>query len=534
MKTYKISIYSSYLMLPVGKHVGMRKITVYRNGTLIDDFDLRLDYVNPCGEVYYDLRPYLGETLEFGCTPDIPVKDLQCAEKTEKSEQSLHYRPLIHFTPTHGWINDPNGLTEYTSPVTGEKVYHMFYQYNPYDTVWGNMHWGHATSRDLLTWEERPIALFPDEFGTMFSGSAVVDKENRSGLKEGAEDVILLFYTCAGNTNLRSEKKEFTQCLAYSTDGGITFRKYKKNPLIPHIAASNRDPKVIFCEEAGRYIMGLYLYDAYFALFASDDLLHWEEIQRISIDGEAECPDIFPLCADGDPKKRKWIISGASHIYIVCEYKGGRFEQIQAPRRLNYGSHHYAAQSFSGMSDGRRVAMAWHRKLEFPRAPFNGEMSLPFELTLRSRGEEFDLCALPIGEIDRLCAESETLRRQEIVAGEALAIPLSPAAYRIRLNLGTAPSVLTLELFGQTIRIDGKKNTVTVGESSLPLSPDGSDRRLTVIVDSCSAELFTGDGQAIMTAAMLCDYNISRLVLSSDSSVTVPFLKVTKLAKPKE
>ena len=186
------------------------------------------------------------------------------------------------------------------------------------------------------------------------------------------------------------------------------------------------------------------------------------------------------------------------------------------------------------MSDGRRVAMAWHRKLEFPRAPFNGEMSLPFELTLRSRGEEFDLCALPIGEIDRLCAESETLRRQEITAGEALVIPLSPAAYRIRLNLGTTPSVLTLELFGQAIRIDGKKNTVTIGESSLPLSSYGSDRRLTVIVDSCSAELFAGDGQAIMTAAMLCDYNISRLVLSSDSSVTVPFLEVTKLVKSNE
>ncbi|HBJ18783.1 MAG TPA: hypothetical protein DDY70_03435 [Clostridiales bacterium] len=521
-------------MLPVGKHVGMRKITVYRNGELIDDFSLRLDYVNPCEEVFYDLRPYRGETLEFGCTPDVEVQDIQCAKKSEKNGQNLNYRPLIHFTPSHGWINDPNGLTEYTSPVTGEKIYHMFYQYNPYDTVWGNMHWGHATSRDLLEWKERPIALFPDESGTMFSGSAVVDKENRSGLKEGAEDVILLFYTCAGNTSLRSEKKEFTQCLAYSTDGGATFRKYAHNPLIPHIAANNRDPKVIYCEEMGRYVMGLYLYDANFVIFASDDLLHWEEIQKITIEGETECPDLYPLCADGDPKKRKWIISGASHIYIVCECKGGKFEQIQAPRRLNYGVHHYAAQTFFGRSDGRRIAMAWHRRLEFPRAPFNGEMSLPLELTLRSRGKEFDLCALPIGETAGLYGESETLRRQSITADEPLVLPLSPAAYRVRLNLGTIPSVLTLELFGQAIHIDGKKNTVTVGDSSFPLSVDDSDRRLTVIVDCCSAELFSGDGQAIMTAAMLCDYNICKLVLSSESSATVPFLEVTKLLSIKK
>lgn len=522
-------IYSNYLMLPIGKHVGTRKITVRKDGALVDDFDLRLDYINPCDWVYYDLRPYLGQTLEFGCDPDVEVQDRQYSRPLRQNNQNLNYRPYVHFTPEHGWINDPNGLVEYTSPVTGEKAYHMFYQYNPYDTVWGNMHWGHAVSRDLLHWEELPIALYPDECGTMFSGSAIVDRENRTGLKDGDEDVILFFYTCAGHTNLRSEKEEFTQCLAYSTDGGVTFHKYAHNPLIPHIVADNRDPKVIWCEEMGRFVMGLYLTDANFAIFSSDDLLHWDLVQKIAIEGDAECPDLFPLNVDGDPKKRRWVISGASHVYIVCECRGGRFEQVQAPRRLCYGNNHYAAQTFSDVADGRRICIAWNRNLVFPRAPFQGQMSLPLELTLRSRGKEIDLCAMPVAEVNSLAAETETLRNVECSAQKPLVLPLLPAAYRVTLELGSAASNFTLRLFGQPVQVEGEKNMVTVGGSSFPLSMGGTDRRLTLVADSCSVELFSGEGQAIMTASMLCDYNTNQLILSSQSPVTLESLTVSRL-----
>ena len=516
-------------MLPIGKHVGTRKITVHQGGRLVDDFDLRLDYVNPCDWVFYDLRPYSGTTLELGCEPDIEIQNRQCMTPLSPNSQNLNYRPYIHFTPSHGWINDPNGLLEYTSPVTGVKTYHMFYQYNPYDTIWGNMHWGHAVSRDLVHWEELPIALYPDADGTMFSGSAIIDRENRTGLKEGDEDVILLYYTCAGHNNLRSQGKEFTQCLAYSTDGGITFRKYAHNPLIPHIIEDNRDPKVIWCEEMGCFVMALYLNEANFAIFTSDDLLHWELKQKIAIEGDAECPDLFPLNVDGDPKQRKWVISGASHIYIVCECRGGRFEQIQAPRRLCYGNYHYAAQTFSDVSDGRRICIAWNRNLEFPRAPFMGQMSVPLELSLRSRGKEYDLCAMPIRELDQLTAETEVHRNVECSAQNPKVFPLLPAAYRIRLDLGAAPSELTLRVFGQPIQISGGRNLVSVGASSFPLAMDASDRHLTLLVDGCSVELFSGDGQALMTAPLLCDYNINRLVLTSGSPASVERLEISRL-----
>lgn len=516
-------------MLPIGKHVGTRKITVYRDGKLVDDFDLRLDYVNPCDWVFYDLRRFSGTTVEFGCEPDIAIQDNQCMAPLSPNSQTLNYRPYIHFTPNHGWINDPNGLLEYTSPVTGIKTYHMFFQYNPYDTVWGNMHWGHAVSRDLVHWEELPIALYPDADGTMFSGSAIIDRENRTGLKEGDEDVILLYYTCAGHNNLRSQGKEFTQCLAYSTDGGITFRKYAHNPLIPHIVGDNRDPKVIRCEEMDCYVMALYLDEANFAIFTSDDLLHWELKQKIAIEGDAECPDLFPLNADGDPKQRKWVISGASHVYIVCECRGGRFEQIQAPRRLCYGNNHYAAQTFSDVSDGRRICIAWNRNLEFPRAPFMGQMSVPLELTLRSRGKEYDLCAMPVRELEQLVADREVYRDVEFSAQNPRVFPLLPAAYRVRLDLGPSPSDLMLRVFGQPIRISVGKNLVSVGASAFPLSTDSSDRHLTLLIDGCSVELFSGDGQALMTAPLLCDYNINRLVLTSDSPASVERLEISRL-----
>lgn len=334
-----------YLVLPVGKYVDSRKLVLVHDGKTAVDIDLRLDYVNPSEYVCLDISKYRGDELTVEVLQDVIPEDIQSDAPPVNYSLSRSFRPQVHFTPDYGWINDPNGLLEYTSPVTGKKTYHMFYQYNPYDTVWGNMHWGHAVSSDLIRWEHRPIALFPDGFGTMFSGSAVIDRENRSGLKEGEEDVILLFYTAAGGSNLLSEGKKFTQCLAYSTDGGETFRKYADNPIVPHIAGENRDPKVIWCEEMQRYVMALYLEDSLFQLLVSDDLLHWEKLQDIVIEGEAECPDIYPLYADGDKNNRKWIISGASHRYVVCEYRNYRFNIIQNARPLNYGRYSYAAQT---------------------------------------------------------------------------------------------------------------------------------------------------------------------------------------------
>jgi len=438
---------------------------------------------------------------------------------------------MIHFTPSYGWINDPNGLVEYTSPVTGKKTYHMFFQHNPYGTRWGNMHWGHAVSTDLIHWEQLPCVLYPDENGTMFSGSAIIDRENRSGLKDGDEDVILLFYTSAGGTSALSEGKRFTQCLAYSTDGGVTFKKYENNPVVPHIKGDNRDPKVIWCEEMGRYVIALYLEGSTFAILASDNFIKWELIQEIVIEGEAECPDIYPLNADGDPAKRKWVISGASHRYIICEYKNYRFNVIQHARTLNYGAYSYASQTFSDVGDGRRINIAWNRNLFFPEAPFNGQMSIPMEMSLVTHKSEYILTVKPARELESLKTDDFAFENIEISRDKPFSVTLEKSAYKIEMDLtNVGKSKIHINIFGKNIEIEPELNYVQVGDNMLPLSITSKPGKLLMIIDTCSIELISGDGEAMMTAPLICDYNLKRMIISSDTKSTIKRLSVARLA----
>jgi len=209
------------------------------------------------------------------------------------------YRPQFHFTPRENWTNDPNGLVYYK----GE--YHLFFQHNPSGINWGNMTWGHAISKDLMHWREVRDAIEPDELGTIFSGSAVVDWNNTSGLQTGKENVLVAFYTAAGK--FAKPEKPFTQCIAYSNDRGRTWVKYKGNPVIGNMKDDdNRDPKVIWYEPAKRWIMALFL-DAgdEFALLSSEDLKKWDVIQYLMLPRARECPDFFELPVDGNPRNTR-------------------------------------------------------------------------------------------------------------------------------------------------------------------------------------------------------------------------------------
>ena len=278
MSRVTMKIEKKYLSLPISSFVGTRTVCVKKDGNLLDDFTLRLDFVNPRAYACYDVSSLIGQEITFEVSPDIDAEKLEgCRTDVRDTEEfkTFGFRPFVHFTAPFGWINDPNGLVVYTSKVTGKTLYHLFCQHNPYDWVWGNMHWGHAVSEDLMHWEYLGEGLTPDENGTMFSGSAIVDYDNKTGLKSGEEDVILLYYTCAGHNSVRSAGKEFTQCMAYSTDGGMTFKKYENNPVVGHIAADNRDPKVIRCDELNCFIMAIYLDGNEYCILTSDNLLAW-------------------------------------------------------------------------------------------------------------------------------------------------------------------------------------------------------------------------------------------------------------------
>lgn len=300
-------------------------------------------------------------------------------------QESGGRRPGLHFTAEAGWINDPNGL------VFHDGVYHLYFQYNPFDVVWNNMCWGHAVSTDLLHWEQRDTALFPDENGTMFSGSGIVNERGLLGLPE---DALIFFYTAAAGCNEWTHEKAFTQRTACSTDGGRTLVKTGRG-VLPPVGEESRDPKVFWHGESRAYIMVLWLYEDVFGIFRSKDLESWQESSRVKLEKGWECPDLFCLLDDsGTPQ---WVFLAADGSYYLGEFDGWRFRQT-AERRCAYMNHApYAAQTYSNVRD-RRLLVEWLR-LSFAGERYAGAMGLPRELSLTGTGNAARLCLKPAREL---------------------------------------------------------------------------------------------------------------------------------------
>lgn len=489
----------NYLVLPVRRIAPPRKLYFRSGGKLLYDLDVQLDAMRPDADMYVDIRRFRGLELELSCEPELAL-ELRTADAMPNSYYGEIFRPAFHFSPRAGWMNDPNGL------VYAQGLYHLFFQHNPAGCNWGNMHWGHAVSPDLLHWEERPDALFPDELGTMFSGSAIVDHRNVSGLKQGAADPILLFYTAAGGTSLLSAGQPFTQCLAYSVDGGDTFVKYAGNPVVPNLAEGNRDPKVIYDAGSGQYVMALYLDEDRFALLSSADLLHWHELQQLRIEGENECPDFYPLPVDGDAQNVKWVFSGAHDRYVVGSFDGAIFRPETPPRSLHYGVNGYAAQTFSNTPDGRRIRLSWNTFAPPTRGkggmPFTGCQSVPCQMRLKTIGGEPRLCLEPLPELQSLYASVRTIRGPEIPDPIVLPQP------QLDISLSFTPGgAWKITLFGMLIEGDGA--TLRCLGRTAPL-PRG-EARLRLLVDRASIELFVGEGDAWFCTGFLMRGDLNQL-----------------------
>ena len=496
-----IPVTSRFLLFPVNTRAVRKTLVFSIGGREVYRLRIRLDNVAPDFTAPIDVSRFLGETLTLSVEPEMEIRCTAAEEAPRRGGEPL--RPLIHFTPQSGWMNDPNGL------LYLDGVYHLFFQHNPAEPAWENMHWGHAVSRDLIHWEELSPALCPDDDGTMFSGSAIVDRENRTGLKEGEEDVILLYYTCAGDTSVRSAKKKFTQCLAYSTDGGMTFQKYAKNPVVRHIKADNRDPKVVWCEELDAYLMAIYLSGHEYALLTSKNLLDWEQIQRIKLDRDAECPDIYPITVENAPSKRRWILSGASHRYLVGSFERGQFKPVQRALSLSTGRSSYAAQIFSTDSEAERIQIAWDRDTTFGSAPLAGQMGFPVSLSLVEDGDGFFLCARPHEAIDTVCRDERILHEAEITEESPLVVPLEESAYELILSYDPekVKDDLTVTVFGQKIVLENALNTIRIGKETLPIRKFQQLPRIRMLIDKGSVEIFTCGGRAMMTEAWMLNFN---------------------------
>ena len=410
------------------------------------------------------------------------------------------YRPQFHFSPKTNWTNDPNGLMYYK----GE--YHLFFQHNPKGIKWGNMTWGHAVSKDLVHWKQLDHAIYPDKLGTIFSGSGVVDHDNTAGFQTGDEKVLVCIYTYAGRFG--TPRQPFTQAIAYSNDRGRTWKKYAKNPVLGHIRASNRDPKVIWHGPTKRWVMALFLDKNDYVLFASKNLKEWTKLCDIRVPGAGECPDIFELPIDRNAQKTKWVFWGGNGNYLLGTFDGKTFKFDSGPHKIKWGKNYYAAQTFSDIpaSDGRRIQIAWMAGGKYPGMPFNQQMNFPVELTLRTTPKGPRLHFNPVKEIENTHTKKHAWADKPLKPGENLLDGLAGELFDIRaeIELGKAAEV-GFTIRGQRVvyNVKGRK-LISLG-SAAPLEPKKGRITLQILVDRASVETFGNGGRRLIANCFLPD-----------------------------
>jgi sucrose-6-phosphate hydrolase SacC (GH32 family) len=479
-----------FLFLPVKTGAMRRQLTVTVAGRPERWFDIELADDAPDWWAALDVSAWKGQTISVrvGKLPG-DSKGLAAVEQGDqmKDAAELYHealRPQLHFSPRRGWTNDPNGLVF----VNGQ--YHLFFQHNPYGWSWGNMHWGHAVSKDLVHWEERGEALYPDPLGPMFSGSAVVDHGNTSGFGKDGGAPLVLIYTAAGNPTV--------QCLAYSTNDGRTFTKYSGNPVVRQITGGNRDPKVTWHEPSGRWVMALYVERAgkhTIHFLTSPNLNEWTV--RSQIEGFFECPDLFELPLDGDAAKKKWVLTAASHEYMIGTFDGSRFTPETPKLPGHRGRGFYAAQTFSDIPprDGRRIQIGW-LQAETPGMPFNQAMTVPLEVKLASTNAGPRLTWAPVKELEAVRGKKTESPALTLHPGDAN--PLADVAGELLdVIVGVEPlqaSAVVIVVRGVPVVYDVARQELVVNghRTTVPLRNGKLDLR--ILADRTAFEVFAGGG----------------------------------------
>ena len=416
------------------------------------------------------------------------------------------HRPQFHFTPRRNWTNDPNGLVYYQ----GE--YHMFFQHNPVGIKWGHMTWGHAVSPDLVHWTQLANAIEPDALGTIFSGSAVVDWHNTSGLQTGAEPPLVAIYTSAGSE--AQPPLPFTQSIAYSNDRGRTWQKYAGNPVLGNIVGANRDPKVIWHTPSRRWIMALFLDGNEYALFGSPNLTSWTRLCDVAMPGVSECPDFFALPVDGDRAQCKWVFWGAAGCYRLGTFDGTTFVPETDVLRAEWGANGYAAQTWSDIppADGRRIQVSWMAGGKYPAMPFNQQFSFPVELTLRNTPQGLRLFRQPIRELALLHGKVQRWENVALQPGANLIPQTACELFDVRAEVELVDAkAFGVWVRGHDLRYDVAKGEISaLGKAANVLSQNGRIK-LQLLVDRTSLEVFAQDGEVTMSSCFLpeaADWNL--------------------------
>lgn len=498
-----------YLNLPI-KNGLKRSVTIVSDGQVAERNDIGLADGAPDWWAFIDVSTWRGKSVTLRVDSKLPAdsRALSAIEQSDtiKGAGDLYHEPLraqFHFSSRRGWNNDPNGLVFYR----GE--YHLFYQHNPFGWAWGNMHWGHAVSSDLVHWTELGDVLAPDVQGDMFSGSAVVDWKNSSGLGTTGQPPLVLIYT----STLTG------QSIAFSTDGRH-FTKFTGNPVLKNIpgAVANRDPKVYWNEPTKKWVMALYVglpasectpaapngcenldkdgkpkrKNTIFFL-TSDNLKDWTITSHI--DGFYECPDYFQLPVDGDTRNQKWVLTAANSEYMVGSFDGRTFHPETPKLPGNRGRGFYAAQTFSDLPGSRRIQIGWFQT-ETKGMPFNQSMTMPQELKLISTPAGPRLARTPIKELEVLRARNHDF--PSITLRPDGADPLSGLRaklieIRTEFEPGDAKDV-SLTVRGATIVYDVEKQKLIVDGQAADAPLRDGKQQLIIYCDRVGLEVFASGG----------------------------------------
>jgi levanase/fructan beta-fructosidase/levanbiose-producing levanase len=479
-------------------------------------------------------------------------------------------RPLIHFTPSWNWMNDPNGL------VFLDGRYHLYFQYNPFGNNHANMSWGHASSSDLVRWEEHPVAILCDDAEQIYSGSIVVDDTDSSGLGSPGEVPLVAVYTSLSMvTGIQA------QSIAYSTDHGMTWTKYDGNPVLDRGSRDFRDPKVFRYrgEDAEYWVMVTVEAAEHQVLFhRSDDLKSWTFLSAFgpagAVGGVWECPDLFPLAVDGNPDDTRWVLlvslnpggvaGGSGTQYFVGRFDGERFiPDVPAPLAatsadlatlnwVDFGRDCYAGVTFNGLDDERRLLIAWMSNWDYardyPTGRWRGAMTVARRLTLKTADGRPQLCAEPV-----LPAGEEVARAEHLdVIDATRRIPLTvPAVVRARVRVpagvtlraaltsGAGEDVAVIRYSGDTriveldrafpSAVDDDADGAFPSVSSAVVPGEGELCDVTLVVDCSSVEVFMAGGLRVLTD--LIPARVDCLAISADGAVHIEELTVHHLGE---
>lgn len=441
-----------------------------------------------------------------------------------------HFRPHLHFTPQRHWINDPNGL------VYADGDYHLYYQYNPHGDQWGHVSWGHAVSRDLLSWEQWPVALHERPDHLCFSGSAVHDRDNTSGLGTAQQAPLVAVYT-----GVRVSDGRQAQYLAHSLDGGLTWEQGQQ-PVLDIGSTEFRDPRVFWCAAMGRWTMLVaHSSEHRLSFYASPDLHHWTHLSDFGPQGQTggvwECPELLQLEVDGEPGERAWMLKvdlnpggpwgGSGTLYWLGDFGGAAFVPQGPARWVDHGQDFYAAQAWLD-APGGPVWLGWMSNWQYapalPTAPWRGAMTLPRHLSLRReregehgltlvqrpvkslearRGGHWQLPELVL-QLGKQLPELPALTCFELIAEFEVSDPQSALGLRLRAGATTGTLVGYDAAAGQ-LSVDRRASGPDFGgerfaeRHTAPLTlPDGH-LHLHLIVDACSVEVFAQNGSVVLT-----------------------------------